>query len=202
MFRKEDFHSAPPTTEATKEQYTPEQFLDILYSETFLWLKNSRGGRIVAQVESQEIDRWDEHDGRHPGNSVWLPFNLVKGILMKTPQHDFALVLGYKIQSRHSHKETLTLEFGFQPIENKKLGDKPAIISTLKALATRNRNGSYGRGEFYEDSQGSVRVSCWADGFKFGGQEINKWEKDELLSKDGVSASLEIVQRTVINAFV
>lgn len=140
---------------------------------------------------------------RHPGESVSLSINLEKGLLIETEKHDFALVLGRRFRSKYDRKETLGLQFGLFP--NSRESRRFESLSTVEKIKslTYRYPGSYGTGDFYEDSiTGNIRTDCWADGFTFGGQRINTWDKKKLLTLTGMDACLEIIQRTTKNAFI
>lgn len=184
------------------EVYPPKDFLEKLYSRVLDWATTDQKGQVVAKIKPQEIDNWESHNGRHPGETVWLGINLEKGVLIKTPKHDFALVLGRKLQSRYSNQETLSLQFGLQPIPGSEHFEELPAVNKLRWLTTKAA-GSYGSGEFFvHDMTGDIAIGCWADRFPFlGAQEVGRWEKDKLLTNKGIDACLEIVQRTAKNAF-
>lgn len=188
-------------TEPKNESYSPRDFLEKLYSRVLDWTTTEQKGQVVEEIKPQEIDNWELHDGRHPGETVWLGINLEKGVLIKTPKHDFVLALGRKLQSRHSNQEALSLQFGFQPIPGSKHFEELPLVNKLRSLT--NTRGSYGVGEFHEQEiTGGIRINCWADGPTYGGKWINRWGQKELLTNKGIDACLEIVQRTTKNAFL
>ena len=62
---------------------------------------------------------------------------------------------------------------------------------------------SFGKAEFYVmDPLGQISISAWADNSTFGGDDVVRWEKDKIVTENGVKACLEIVQRTAKNAFL
>lgn len=196
MQRKED----QPTIDLKVEQYLPEAFLEKLYETTLDWLINEQEGEVVAEFEPQKIFDWESYES-DPGRLTRLDINLVKAVLVKTPKNDFALVLGRRRRSKYDHEETLGLQFGLLPISEDKHFDKLSSVDRLRSL-TYKYPGGYGTGDFYQHSMTrSIQTDCWADGFIFGGQRINTWGKEKLLTPIGINACLEIIQRTTRNAF-
>lgn len=200
MLSKERDLPKEPITEAQTEQYSPEDFLEKLYANVFDWLIKDQKGKVVGEVGPQEIDSWDSHQA-DPGRITQLSIRLLRGVFIKTQKHDFALVLGRRRRSKYDHEETLGLQFGLQPSPGSKRFEELPLVDKLRFLTT---SGGYGNGDFYQDSMigRGIRTDSWADSSIFGGQEINRWKENKLLTDKGINASLEIVQRTTRNAFL
>lgn len=190
-------------TEVKKEKYSPEEFINELYAQTLKWLTEDQKGEIITELEPQKLDYWDFSEGRHPSEYVPLSIDVEKGVLLKTQKHNFALVLGKRFRSRYDHEETLGLQFGIRPADDEsKYFKSLSPVEKIRNLTFRSP-GSYGSGDFYEHSKTrNIQTDAWADGYRFGGQEINRWGKDKLLTPIGIDACLEIVQRTARNAFI
>lgn len=188
--------------EVVPELNPQEQFIVKLYQKTLDWLINDQRGKIAVDMNPQEIDSWEQHAGRHPGETVWLSIDLEKGVIVKTKDRDFALVMGRRLQNRYSRERTLSFQFGMLPTDSlpTKEGKNIEMIKTL----VNQRMGTYGSGEFFvNDETGKVMINCWADDTRYaGGKEIRKWTQEKLLTGEGADACLDIIQRTSKNAFI
>lgn len=188
----------PPIQENKVNLYTPSGFLIQLHATISDWMIKDQKGNIVDRTEPQIIDRWDSHQ------AVDLNMDLFEGIVVKTHQHNIGLVLGHRRRNRYENKTTLSLQFGLQPQPGGKHFEELSDVDKLRLLTNQSLSeGAYGSAEFYLDSMtGNVRIRSWADGFTYGGQEVNRWKPNKLLTDKGINACLEIVQRTAKNAFV
>ena len=186
-------------TEITPELNPQEQFIVNLYGKTLDWLTNDQRGKVVAEFGPQEIRDWESYES-DPGRTTRLSINLLKAVLVKTPERNFALVLGRRRRSKYDDEETLGLQFGLHPSSGSKRFEDLPLVDKLRSLTT---SGGYGNGDFYQNSMTrGISINCWADSSIFGGQEVRRWEKDKLLTPSGINACLEIVQRTSQNAFI
>ena len=185
--------------EGVPELNSQEQFITKLYQKTLDWLTKDQQGKIVANMDPQEINQWAKLEGRHLGGTVWLSANLEKVNIVETNDRYFSLVM-----SRRPHggnirgKRTLSFQFGTLPKDSvsfQRATDAERVHMLIQ------QKGTHGSGEFFvDDRTGEVMINCWADVLTFGGRKVNRWEQNRLLKEEGIKACLEIVQKTAINA--
>lgn len=189
-------------TEPKIELYSPQDFLEKLYERTFEWMTKDQEGVVVTKIDPQKVDRWDSHQA-NPGQITQLSNRILKGVLVKTPKHNFALVLSHRRRSKYDQEETLGLQFGVLPVSwSSNNFEKSPPINKLRQLTVTGPS-SYGSGDFYMDSMTrGICTDSWADSSIHDGVETNRWSQNELLTEKGINAYLEIVQRTTRNAFL
>lgn len=188
-------------TEITPELNPQEQFITNLYQKTLDWLTKDQQGTIIANMDPQEMSRWEEHEGRQRGETVWLSANLEKITIVETNDRYFALVMSRRLHKEYSYgKRTLSFQFGALP-KNPVLTRQASDAERVHMLI--QQKGTHGSGEFFvHDTTGKIEIDCWADVLTFGGRKVNRWEQNRILKEEGVKACLEIVQRTVRNALL
>lgn len=189
------------TTETAPELNPQEQFLKNLYQKTLDWLTKDQQGKILTEFPSQYVSEWSEHDGRHPGEVSSFSIDLEKGVIVETKDRIFALIIGRELNSRYSRERTLSLRFGCVPTDWLLAKDDKNIKFTR--MLTHQKMGMYGSGNFFvNDVSGEVTIDCWADRGYSGSKEIGRWPQEELLTDKGLTACLDIIQRTSRNAFI
>lgn len=191
-----------PAVETQVERYSTQDFLEKLYATTLDWLVNDQKGKVIAEFEPQKISDWESYES-DPGRVTRLDINLLKAVLVKNSENNFALVIGRRRRNKYAREETLGLQFGLRPVSEDKYPQRLSPINKLRTLRKLVGGSHYGKGEFYEhDMTRSIYVGCWADDYTFGGKWINRWGKDKLLTDNGIMACLKIVQKTAKNAFL
>ena len=184
------------STENRTERLTQEEFLGKLYDKTLDWLKDS-GSEVLISFQPQVVRNWDHHSG-DPGPGVSFDLALQRGVFIRDPKKDFALVLGRGKRNKWDEAH-LRLQFGFLPRhQNRK---KPSIEDLSGFVSPHSLH--HGHGEFYVDPRtNSVRIHCWADSRVYGGKDIGRrWNQEQLLSEEGLAGCFEVVKRTVSHAF-
>lgn len=181
-----------------------ESFLNNLYVRLLNKKLKQKGSKLLAEFDSQMIESWvpaTAQPGGHPSLSV----DIEKAVLLKTRDQYFALALGVGHRSQYDYEKTLGLQFGALPVSKhgKELFESENVSLQDLRLLFFQRMFSYGSGEFYiEERFNHIEIDCWADGFLFGGKNINSWPEEKKMTLDGINACIEIVERTVRNAFI
>lgn len=179
---------------------SPEDFIRTLHQQIFEWLTKTKRGIIVEELGPQRVGHWDSHLFA-PGRSVSLAIEIERAVLIATPKYDFALVLGKRLRSRYDHEETLGVQFGVLPKLHGKFFETLDTVRKIRNIVNQE-SVSPGCTEFNIDPFGKIECDAWADDGRFGGQNFQSWEKQRQLTPKGLTACLEVVQRTTRNAFL
>lgn len=183
-------------TESQVEQLTEEQFLDCLYNKIIDWLKNNNS-EVIHEFGPQTIDYWAHHQDM-PGSGAELSLDLQKGIILKDEKRIFGVASGIGYTSKHAHKPTLRLHFGFQELSLEPGRVDYSDPQQLKRLVVKRLFSWQTKGEFFvHPVADQLMVSCWPDNWPFGGKQIGKWPQERLLTEEGLSESLHLVQELV-----
>jgi len=181
-----------------------ERFLNNLYVRLVNGHKKQKGSKVLKTFEPQRIEGWvpaTAQPGGHPSLSV----EIQKASLIKTTDDYVAFALGIGHRSKYDLESTLGVQFGAIPIDDwwqKKFESESVQLSDIKVLFFQHMP-NYGSGEFYIDERfNRIEIDCWADNFRYGGKGISSWPEKKQLSLDGVNACIEIVDRTIKNAFI
>lgn len=205
MTKAVEQRSESPGSEVKEPKTPQEQFLNDLYGKIFDWLIKKQHGKVLAKFGPQEIDFWDSYEA-DPGRITRLGIDLQKAVIIETKNRQFALALGRKQHIRFNG-QTLHLQFGAHLLPLSKF-TKEIGSSIERVRQLTNQSYGYGTGEFYiNDVTKEVKIDCWADDSRYtGGRDIgtwpHKWTQKKLMSKQGLNACLDIVQRTSRQAFL
>jgi hypothetical protein len=186
----------------TEKINTSEEFLDRLYDRTVEWLEEG-GGKVIQEFGPQKVENWDRFDDFHKGASV-MSINLLRACVVEDSRKVFLLTLGRGRRGQHGYTDSLRFQFGFFPslrIEAKHVNEK-LDIKERKPLLYQGKVGQHGSGEIFAGlNSEKIGVDCWANSSLYGGEEINNWPPEQILTGQGLEEALNIIKKTVQRAF-
>jgi hypothetical protein len=174
---------------------TLEGYLGQLYQNSVAIVVDELRGEVVAEFIPQLVDDWNPHGKSLPSFDN-TSIQILNAVIIRTAVHDLAFVLGKRKSDTNDH-EDLTFKFGFVLHGGRKFRDDEHAkrLEYLRRLTQRSPD-NLNSGAITNES-GRIVVDCWTDLYGVGGFRLHALSQEELLSQNGLKASVDLVRRFI-----
>ena len=174
---------------------TPEGYLGQLYQDSVAVALDELHGEVVAEFTPQLVDDWNPHGKSLPSFDN-TSIQILNAVIIRTAVHDLAFVLGKRKSDANDH-EDLTFKFGLVSHGGREFRDDGHAkkLEHLRRLTQRSP-GNLNSGAITNES-GRIVIDCWTDLYGVGGFRLHALSQEELLSQNGLRASIYLVRRFI-----